>query len=34
VRLGVSLFNVHAAGGGEMMRRADEATTETAEREN
>ena len=34
VRLGVSLFNVHAAGGGEMMRRAAEATTETAEREN
>jgi orotidine-5'-phosphate decarboxylase len=33
VRLGVSLFNVHAAGGGEMMRRAAEATTETAERE-
>ena len=34
VRLGVSLFNVHAAGGGEMMRRAFEVTTETAEREN
>jgi orotidine-5'-phosphate decarboxylase len=33
VRLGVSLFNVHAAGGGEMMRRAAEATRETAERE-
>lgn len=33
VRLGVSLFNVHAAGGGEMMRRASEATTEVAERE-
>ncbi|HYO99871.1 MAG TPA: orotidine-5'-phosphate decarboxylase [Pyrinomonadaceae bacterium] len=33
VRLGVSLFNVHAAGGGEMMRRAAEATTEIAERE-
>jgi orotidine-5'-phosphate decarboxylase len=33
VRLGVSLFNVHAAGGGEMMRRALEATGETAERE-
>jgi orotidine-5'-phosphate decarboxylase len=33
-RLGVSLFNVHAAGGGEMMRRAAEATAETAEREN
>jgi orotidine-5'-phosphate decarboxylase len=34
VRLGVTLFNVHAAGGGEMMRRAAEATFETAEREN
>ncbi|MDQ1613761.1 MAG: orotidine-5-phosphate decarboxylase [Pyrinomonadaceae bacterium] len=34
VRLGVSLFNVHAAGGGEMMRRAAEATAETAAREN
>lgn len=34
VRLGVSLLNVHAAGGGEMMRRAAEATNETAEREN
>lgn len=34
VRLGVSLFNVHAAGGGEMMRRAAEATNEMAEREN
>jgi orotidine-5'-phosphate decarboxylase len=34
VRLGVSLFNVHAAGGGEMMRRAAEAANETAEREN
>ncbi|HZH31958.1 MAG TPA: orotidine-5'-phosphate decarboxylase [Pyrinomonadaceae bacterium] len=33
VRLGVSIFNVHAAGGGEMMRRALEATGETAERE-
>jgi orotidine-5'-phosphate decarboxylase len=33
VRLGVSLFNVHAAGGGEMMRRAAEATGETAARE-
>lgn len=32
VRLGVSLFNVHAAGGGEMMRRALEATAETAAR--
>jgi orotidine-5'-phosphate decarboxylase len=34
VRLGVSLLNVHAAGGGEMMRRAAEATNETAAREN
>jgi orotidine-5'-phosphate decarboxylase len=34
VRLGVSIFNVHAAGGGEMMRRAAEAAGETAEREN
>ena len=33
VRLGVSLFNVHAAGGSEMMRRAAEATRETAARE-
>lgn len=33
VRLGVSLFNVHAAGGSEMMRRAAEATTETSARE-
>ncbi|HEX8633096.1 MAG TPA: orotidine-5'-phosphate decarboxylase [Pyrinomonadaceae bacterium] len=33
VRLGVSLFNVHAAGGGEMMRRAAAATSETAARE-
>ena len=32
-RLGVSLFNVHAAGGGEMMRRAAEAVAETAARE-
>ena len=30
VRLGVSIFNVHAAGGGEMMRRAAEATAATA----
>ncbi len=30
VRLGISLFNVHAAGGGEMMRRAAEATAKTA----
>ena len=34
VRLGVSLFNVHAAGGGEMMRRAAEATAEIAVRES
>ncbi|MCA1567162.1 MAG: orotidine-5'-phosphate decarboxylase [Acidobacteria bacterium] len=33
VRLGVSLFNVHASGGGEMMRRAAAAAGETAERE-
>ena len=33
VRLGVSLFNVHASGGSEMMRRAADATAETAERE-
>jgi orotidine-5'-phosphate decarboxylase len=32
VRLGVRLFNVHAAGGGEMMRRAAEATREEAAR--
>ena len=32
VRLGVSLFNVHAAGGGEMMRRAAEATRDEAAR--
>src|SRR5215207_10020791 len=32
VRLGVVLFNVHAAGGGEMMRRAAEATSEEAAR--
>ena len=32
VRLGVSLFNVHASGGGEMLRRAAEATTEEAAR--
>ncbi|HEV2803174.1 MAG TPA: orotidine-5'-phosphate decarboxylase [Pyrinomonadaceae bacterium] len=34
VRLGVSLFNVHAAGGGEMMRRAADTVAETAAREN
>jgi orotidine-5'-phosphate decarboxylase len=33
VRLGVALFNVHAAGGSEMLRRAVEATNETAARE-
>src|ERR671938_579507 len=29
VRLGVALFNVHAAGGGEMLRRAADAPAET-----
>ena len=32
VRLGVALFNVHAAGGTEMMRRASDATAEEAAR--
>ncbi len=32
VRLGVKLFNVHASGGGEMMRRAAEACAEEAAR--
>lgn len=32
-RLGVSIFNVHAAGGGEMMRRTGAAVTEVCERE-
>jgi orotidine-5'-phosphate decarboxylase len=32
-RLGVSIMNVHALGGREMMRRAADAVTETAERE-
>lgn len=32
VRLGVALFNVHALGGGEMMRRAAEAVSEEAAR--
>ena len=32
VRLGVALFNVHAAGGGEMLRRAAEAAEEEAAR--
>jgi orotidine-5'-phosphate decarboxylase len=33
VRLGVSIFNVHAFGGREMMRRAADAASETAARE-
>lgn len=32
-RLGVSIFNVHASGGAEMMKRAAEAVAETAARE-
>ena len=32
-RLGVSIFNVHACGGSEMMRRTATAVTETSERE-
>jgi orotidine-5'-phosphate decarboxylase len=32
VRLGVALFNVHASGGTEMMRRASDATAEEAAR--
>lgn len=32
VRLGVALFNVHAAGGSEMLRRASDATAEEAAR--
>ena len=32
-RLGVSIFNVHACGGSEMMRRTAETVRETAERE-
>jgi orotidine-5'-phosphate decarboxylase len=32
-RLGVSIFNVHASGGAEMMKRAAEAVAETASRE-
>ena len=32
-RLGVSIFNIHASGGAEMMRGTAEAVTETAERE-
>lgn len=33
-RLGVSIFNVHASGGTEMMRRTAESVAETAAREN
>jgi len=33
-RLGVSIFNVHASGGAEMMKRAAEAVAETADREH
>jgi orotidine-5'-phosphate decarboxylase len=33
-RLGVSIFNVHASGGTEMMKRAAEAVSETAARED
>jgi len=33
-RLGVSIFNVHASGGSEMMKRAAEAVAETAQRES
>lgn len=33
-RLGVSIFNVHASGGTEMMQRTAEAVAETAERED
>ncbi|HEX5707951.1 MAG TPA: orotidine-5'-phosphate decarboxylase [Pyrinomonadaceae bacterium] len=33
VRLGVAIFNVHASGGAEMLRRAAETTRETAARE-
>ncbi|HKG15086.1 MAG TPA: orotidine-5'-phosphate decarboxylase [Pyrinomonadaceae bacterium] len=32
VRLGVALFNVHAAGGGEMLRRAADATADESAR--
>jgi orotidine-5'-phosphate decarboxylase len=32
-RLGVSILNVHAGGGGEMMKRAAEAVTEVSEQE-
>jgi orotidine-5'-phosphate decarboxylase len=33
-RLGVSIFNVHASGGAEMMKRVAEAVAETADRES
>jgi orotidine-5'-phosphate decarboxylase len=33
-RLGVSIFNVHASGGSEMMKRVAAAVAETAQREN
>ena len=33
-RLGVSIFNVHAVGGSEMMRRTRDAVSETVDREN
>lgn len=33
-RLGVSIFNIHAAGGSEMMKRTAEAVAEAAQREN
>src|SRR5436853_5825029 len=32
-RLGVSIFNIHASGGSEMMKRAADAVAETATRE-
>src|SRR5437763_9354514 len=32
-RLGVSIFNIHASGGGEMMKRTADAVAETAARE-
>ncbi|MCU1268524.1 MAG: orotidine 5-phosphate decarboxylase [Acidobacteria bacterium] len=32
-RLGISIFNVHASGGGEMMRRTADAVTDISERE-
>lgn len=34
VRLGVSIFNVHASGGSEMMKRTADAVAEIAQREN